>query len=197
MTILQLSKKNSLVNISEVILNKEVSILNGILALKDCIDINDKDDKFLLPIIGIIDDADEIVKSKVHIGEFEYIDLTKYKKILTSFLIKEQPLVFNICFEIIDKYKRLVESKNSKLMMQVKKILKDNDPIKIYFTNIDMEYQYEEESKMFKSRIKDINSEDDVIYEISKIFTDLYGDYEEKNKHYFYKIGSEIYRTDL
>ncbi len=165
-----------------------INLLEGCRAISSLANTTSKEDDFLLPIIGIVSDTDDIPLGDIRKNfSKEYLEESdkKFKKYIT----KEKPLIIKICKKIINKYSQNI----NEFEKLIRNIIIKNDPIKIYFNDIGENYSYETETNLILKELIRCKSEEQVADMIRFIFIDMYGKTTKEDKEIFEKIGKQIW----
>lgn len=187
MKIDELNTKRELVKIATDIIKDKVNILEGCIAIDELIDINKKDQKFLIPIKGFLSEAEDFF---IPVSSSNALQKSKKTEIeFKKYISEEKPFIYEICNEIIKKYSREIKQFESSIY----KILSQNDPVTLYFKDLGGKYTYETEMKLILKKLDQCQSEEQIEDMVRYIFVDLYGDVARENKKVFKNIGTEIW----
>lgn len=187
MKIDEINTKKELIEISKKTFTGQMDLMEGCILINNIIDTSKEEHDFLLPIKGIISEIDDILEEK-HINSKEEIP-QKVKDELDHYIINEKQLILDICQEIVQKYYKDIK----KFEESINETLIKNDPIKIYFEDLEGKYKYDSELKFILGELNNINSAEQAGDTVRFLFIDMYGDVPKEGRKIFDNIGKEIW----
>ncbi len=184
----EINNKNKLVEIASSVVNKKMTVIEGCRKISGLIDIHDPKNNFLIPIIDLESETDEIPLGDIR-KNFSKSYLDEIDNKFKQYINNSTSVILKICKQIIEEYSHDIKQfKNS-----IRDILLKNDPIKFYFRDLEKKHKYETEIKMILVELDGCKSEEQVANMIRYIFIDMYGEIPNNGKETLNKIGKEIW----
>ncbi|HSW87826.1 MAG TPA: hypothetical protein VLG12_01565 [Candidatus Saccharimonadales bacterium] len=185
MKIDEINTKIELIETARGLIEGKVNLLDGCITIDSMIDVANDDHDFLLPIKGILSDAEDLVGQSFKNPVYP----ESIRENLNKYIAKEKALILEISEEIIKKYSNEIKRFESSII----KILLKQDPIALYFKDLKGKYFYEIELKAILEKLAECQSKEQVQNMIIHFFIDMYGEVSKKDKKIFENIGNEIW----